>query len=1043
MNVKLLLKGLFVLTSIFSTHAEDRQSDKDFYAEIASFGQIGEPGRPMDTIAEAVLPPNKQLHWDHTTSHRFTPLKKITTKKEMEDALALLRNEYQPFLRDMTPDYESCRIGMRIDSMQFRYETDLDCLDFKRLTDGEGDWTMVSIPYYHGPQGISTAWYRKEIEISADILQFPTIMLHFNGADYYTDAYVNGYHVGYHEGMLDEFEFNIKRYVHPGKNLFLIKVRNDYSMLGGEGSPRRFGNKLAASNCPGWDDPFSGWTCCPAGYGIYQDVYIEGRSAPYINDIFCRPLLDKSAVELWTEIDLENGNKADSLQLEYSLYGQNFRSIIIDKQRKNIYVEGGRVLVRSLITIPDDQLRLWTPDAPWLYQMRVSLYDRQGKRLLDKRKQQFGMRQFEISETSVPLGRMFLNGEEVRLRGTNTMGFLQKSVMAHDWERLIDDLLLAKLTNMNFIRTTQRIVQKEVYEYADRLGIMMQADLPLFAYINQRQYTEILKQAANIERLIRNHPSVVLMSYLNESMAGMKAHAIGRRAYERLFEALDIVVHNENPERAVKYVDGDYQAPNNGYPDNHSYNILYDEHWITLPALCRGAWMPVKKGWMYGCGEFGAEGMDFVDLMQRRYPEEWLANDKNGEWTPQNMKGIYSGSQTWNKHWDWFETQHTMDDWVEESQKHQAWGVGLVARAFRRMPRMNSFAIHLFIDAWPNGWMKAVMDCERTPKPAWYVYCDALTPLSVQIDGERDTFFGGESYPFRVWICNDTHSSPKATLVYTLEVDGKVVDSGTSEASVPSIKDAVKFQGFLPVVMPVVDKKTVVNVMVGLVDAATGATLHEDNAACTVYPRQNSETDNVRAYLIGSSGCTKEIIESVGLGNVVSHGKIKENDLILIADSVSAFSRKKEIHEAVNRGARAVVLKDAVGLLALSIFEHGKSNVVDTVGSSWIVFRNKNHEWLKNSSSTDLKYTYSSLTNSPERHQFRLFESESVMPVLTYREKTVLGECRQGKGRWIVCSLKLEGKLSTTPVLLELMRNICREEPAQQAEQQQNANICY
>ena len=78
------------------------------------------------------------------------------------------------------------------------------------------------------------------------------------------------------------------------------------------------------------------------------------------------------------------------------------------------------------------------------------------------------MRTFEISEKSVPKGRMYLNGEEIRLRGTNTMGFLQRDVMNHDWGQLERDLLFAKFTNINFIRTTQRIVQKEVYELAEK-----------------------------------------------------------------------------------------------------------------------------------------------------------------------------------------------------------------------------------------------------------------------------------------------------------------------------------------------------------------------------------------------------------------------------------------------------------------------------------------------------------------------------------------------------------------------------------------------
>ena len=141
-------------------------------------------------------------------------------------------------------------------------------------------------------------------------------------------------------------------------------------------------------------------------------------------------------------------------------------------------------------------------------------------------------------------------------------------------------------------------------------------------------------------------------------------------------------MEQNNKYELVKYVDGDYQAPNNGYPDNHCYNIWYDKHGIALPDLGRGAWMKVSKGWMYGCGEFGAEGLDFPDLMKRRYPAEWLKKEEDGTWNPQYMYGIYTGAQTWKMHWNWFETQYTMEDWVRESHQHQAWGINHVSRAF-------------------------------------------------------------------------------------------------------------------------------------------------------------------------------------------------------------------------------------------------------------------------------------------------------------------------------------------------------------------------
>ena len=278
--------------------AQEKPEDKDFYSTIASFGQAGNANRPMEEITEMILPQKKNLHWANNRKHRFEPLQKITNQAAIADGLKALRKQYAPFLQNIAPRFTSIRKEMRIEAMQFRYETTEDQQSFSGLEQGNGPWKTINMPYYHGPQGPSTAWYRTEIEIPADLLDQPSVMIHFNGSDYYTDAYINGHHVGYHEGMLDEFEFDIKKYARSGKNTILVKVRNDYSMLGGEGKPRFWGNKLSASNCPGWDDPMSGWSCCPTGYGIYQDVYIVGKSAPYITDIFCRPLLDEKAVEL-------------------------------------------------------------------------------------------------------------------------------------------------------------------------------------------------------------------------------------------------------------------------------------------------------------------------------------------------------------------------------------------------------------------------------------------------------------------------------------------------------------------------------------------------------------------------------------------------------------------------------------------------------------------------------------------------------------------------------------------------------------------------
>lgn len=1011
-RIRLYVISFLLLVVVYSIS----QERKDFYTDIASTKIILHEDSQLEEIPPVNFPMSPLFVWNGDTLDFYKRMHKVSSEKEVEDGISTLRKKYSVFIKDLAPKMQDTRSTFRIEKMCFRYETHSDRLDFSNLINGYGLWEEVTMPYYHGPQGPSTAWYRTILDIPNEILKKDAVFIHFNGSDYYTDVFVNGHHVGSHEGMLDEFEFNIKPYLKSNDNVLLVRVRNDFSLLGSEGKKRMWGNKLAASNSPGWDDPETGWNCCPAGYGIYQDIYIEGRSLPFINDIFCRPIVNDKSVELWVEIDLPDGNMSGSYKLGYSLYGQNFKECVFKNSKTDIDVVGGRILKKIRIKIPESQLRLWTPDTPWLYQMQVSLIDVKRNMIIDNIKRQFGMRFFEISEVSEPKGRMYLNGREIRLRGTNTMGFLQRDVMAHDWEQLEYDLLYAKFTNINFIRTTQRIVQKEVYEMADRVGMMMQADLPLFAYINQKQYTEIIKQASGIERLLRNHPSVIMMSYLNESMAEKKPHAISRFAYENLFDALDVVVHNENPDRAVKYVDGDYQSPNKGYPDNHCYNIWYDKHGISINSMEKGAWMSVKQNWMYGCGEFGAEGLDSEDLMRRCYPQNWLEEQNNGEWSPARIGG-QNGAQTWQRHFDWFETQDNMSDWVDESRKHQEWGISKVTRAFRRMPRMNSFAVHLFIDAWPNGWLKAIVDCERIPKPAWYAYRDALTPLSVQLIQDRNSFYSEEKFNFPVWICNDTHKEFDAEIKYVLELEGKCIDSGSSIVDIPSISEGSRFQGVIPVVFPKVCKKSDIILRVALFDKKHNIVLHEDIANIRLYPKNECSLKNV--CTIGSSLDSNAIINFFNIEKVTME-QVSNNSIFFVSDSCISSKKLEELMEYVENGAKVIFLNSS---LDGNIYKFLKLDAPFIEDDSWILCRNKHLDCFKTITSTDFKYNYSSNSRQPERHRFKMFKKDNIIvPVLTYKGNSVIGyiNYRNG-GKVIICGLRLSGIIDTTPALSEVL----------------------
>ena len=237
-------------------------------------------------------------------------------------------------------------------------------------------------------------------------------------------------------------------------------------------------------------------------------------------------------------------------------------------------------------------------------------------------------------------------------------------------------------------------------------------------------------------------------------------------------------------------MDGDYDPPSPGLPDNHCYNTWYNGHGLGLGEMYKGYWQQIKPDWLYACGEFGAEGLDPLNVMKKYYPKEWLPADREDEkkWTANRI----SMAQTQRFHYMWYNTQHSLNDWIDASQDYQAWAVKFVTETFRRDPGMVSFAVHLFIDAWPAGWMKSIMDVDRQPKKAYFAYRNALEPLMVSLRSDRSQFFAGEVTAMEAWICNDLNSVPAGyQLKYQVEKDGKVVFANQVAAQYPDKQFAV------------------------------------------------------------------------------------------------------------------------------------------------------------------------------------------------------------------------------------------------------------
>lgn len=975
----------------------------------------------------------------------FLPQSKMNTSEQLAEELINRRKEYASYMDNHAPKLEIFRSEQIIKEFDWRIGTSEDERNFAEVLEGKGTWEKVQIPHYGGPLGLAVTYYRTKFQVTMGQMEGNALFICFKGVDYKAHVFINGSYIGSHEGFFAPFEFDFTQYAVEGENTLIVKVENDF-IFGGNISEKNkksySGDKIYAATGPGYDDPQIGWHHCPPGMGIYQEVYIEERPRLHIKDLFIRPMEDLKSAQAWVEV-LNCDIEPVSAKLKISIYGRNFTDTVFENHEfipvtgrevgmgdsfTEAYSKGHKKYIplsmekgtnRLIIPFEIPEARIWRLEEPWLYQANIELIV--NEKVVDTFSRHFGMRSFKMDTHADIKGAMFLNGVQIRLRGANTMGHEQQCVMKGDFDQLRDDLLLAKICNMNFLRITQRPIQQEVYDYCDMLGLMLQTDLPLFGVMGRSKFSEGVKQAEEMERLIRNHPSCIMVTYINEPFPNANnkpQRFLTRQELTEFFKAADIVVKLNNPDRVIKHVDGDYDPPSKALPDNHCYSCWYNGHGIDIGKLNKGYWLSVKPDWYYGCGEFGAEGLDPVGVMRKYYPAQWLpqSREEEKEWTPNNIVG----AQTGRFHYFFYETPDNLEDWVKASLKHQAWATKIMTEAFRIDNRMTTFAIHLFIDAFPSGWMKTIMDVERRPKPAYFTYRDALEPLKTIIRSDRYKFFAGEDIKLEAWICNDMSYAPESTtLNMYAEMDGKVLAASEEIAYIPVCSS--KFQRFISFKAPKVKERTEIIVRLGLMDA-TGKILNEAEMTVEVFP-EIKQTESKKVWVMGhNGGIAAELAGELGLD--ISDGYSDEEiDLILVDDWESFKKNDNRIRELVNRGTGIVFLELEPG--NYDIFDSSIKVKKCSMSPLHFVSRNTGHELVDGFKPDDFRLWYNPEADYITPLLEATFTGEGFQPVLTsgnlddneeWRPALAVGEGKFGNGFVRVCQVKLQGRTTTNPV---------------------------
>ncbi|KAI0596639.1 glycoside hydrolase family 2 protein [Biscogniauxia sp. FL1348] len=161
-------------------------------------------------------------------------------------------------------------------------------------------------------------------------------------------------------------------------------------------------------------------------------------------------------------------------------------------------------------------LALWSPDHPTLYDLKIRLYDADGK-VIDEVKTYTGFRNIDWTKGD---GTLRLNGKPLFQALCLDQGYWPETGLTPPSpESLRTDIELAKKMGFNGCRKHQKVEDPVFLYWADRLGYLVWGEMAN-AYEFSAEYVDRMNQewAEAVKRDI-NHPSVVVWTPVNESWA--------------------------------------------------------------------------------------------------------------------------------------------------------------------------------------------------------------------------------------------------------------------------------------------------------------------------------------------------------------------------------------------------------------------------------------------------------------------------------------------------------------------------------------------
>ncbi|MFC4034997.1 sugar-binding domain-containing protein [Streptomyces polygonati] len=843
-----------------------------------------------------------------------------------------------------------------------------------------------------------TAWYRRTFTVPAERAG-QRIVLRFEAVNFEATVYVGGVPVAHHTDGLLPFEADITDQVTAGgANTVHLLVR----------SP-----SAAARQADGFHHPAGSWWGQSAA-GVWQDVWLLARAPVSVADTAITTSVTAGTLTAVTSLR-NDGPAAATVRVDHTVW-DGPRQVLRRTARVTVPA-GGAAPVTASTEWQDP--RLWGPDDPHLYELRVDVRpDRQGP-VLDSTTTRFGFR-----EVTVEGPALLLNGEPLMLRGDSWhyMGSIQNSrAYAELW------LTMAKAAGVNYMRLHAMPYPPVYYDVADELGMLIIGESGIYGSsgnyaLNADDFWANCRTHLT-ERTVRdrNHPSIIAWSAENEMLA-----AFGQ-SWAPQVAALKSAVLAEDTSRPVYFEgDGDPQGAGDLRSTHYPLEITTGSTAIPESARALAPGQPRGTEWdrtkPFLISEFSS--MYYAapaDVSALGGPDAYASLD--GLWAAHaltlraQIEGFRYAGITAISPWNtvWYGNRPLPFDGASVPAPDPGGRGPRLKRVGRFAATLNPGFQH-GLPAWD-------------PNPIHPAVTRVFQPIAALALDYRTHFRGGARLSRDLLLCNDTGRPAELTVAWSVRGKGLPTRGGTATVTVPAAGRATVPTALT---LPAVAEDT------GAVWQVTveqhGRRAFGDEAAITLYA-----ADPVAlglplkaAVLEGAAGAaTTAALTALGVTcrTLPGLGALPDpaaGEVLVIAEAADAPATTEDrarVVEFTASGGQVLVLAQTrlPQILPWPQFTTGSPQTVSHPAAP-------HHPVLAGIGGQDLRWWHT----ADERVVSTLLVKPRFGSLLALADAgpgltgATLAESRYGKGRYLLCQYPVIAAAAEEPVAARLLRNLLR-----------------